>query len=87
MEQITKTKVMRSNFYGTGKFWIFENGQPIEEQQRDCYSLQIIDGKVTGLYYWNENKNQQRLNSCCYSIYNLTGTKKVVYDMLNDDLN
>lgn len=76
----------KTEFYPTGKHWIFDNGQYGEKLpilQQDVYELQIIDNKVTGLYFHQNNScGGQRLNSCCYSIHNLSGKKLDAYNYL-----
>lgn len=79
-------KQIKTAFYGTGKYWYFDNGQygeKTEIKQQDCYELQIIDNKVTGLYHWQNNDcGGQRLNSGCYSINGLTGKNLEMYNSL-----
>lgn len=81
-------KQLKSSFYNTGDYWIFNNGQygeKIEIKQQDVYELQIIDGKVTGLYFHqNNNCGGSHLNSACYSIHSLSGAKLAAYnDLIN----
>lgn len=81
-------KIIKSAFYGTGRYWHFDNGQfgeKREVKQQDCWQLQIINDKITGLYFWQNNDcGGQRLNSACYSIHNLTGSRLSAYnDLIN----
>ena len=84
-------KILQTPFYSTGNFWLFNNGQYSEKteiMQQDCYQLQIINGKVRGLYFWqNNNTGGQRLNSGCYPIATLDGKKLAAYNELIKEIN
>lgn len=77
---------IKSEFYGTGQYWYFDNGQygeKTEEKRRDCYSILYGDnGEIFGLNYWQENENRQRLNSGLYSVNGLSGKKLEIYNEL-----
>lgn len=72
--------------YGTGKYWHFDNGQFAEKTEiklKDHYELQIIHGKVTGLYFHQSNNTgNSRINSACFSIHGLSGKRFEIYKNL-----
>lgn len=82
-------RTIKTEYYGTGQYWFFDNGQygeKTEIKQRDCFELLISnEGEVFGLCKFSENTTGGgRLNSHFIPIASLTGKNLEMFNLLNE---
>ena len=83
-------KTIETSWYNTGESWLFNNGQFTEKipiKQKDIFSLQVINDKITGLYFANQrDTGGGRINSSCYSVNSIPERFKPYFEQLKSNL-
>lgn len=81
-------KTFTTDFYGTGQFWIFNNGQygeKLEIMHKDHYEI-LRDketGKELGLYHYKSNNTgNSHFGGSLFSIAGLSGKRLEIYEQL-----
>lgn len=80
--------IYQSEFYATGQYWIFNNGQYGEKtaiMQRDFYEIMTDEktGKELGLYHYKANNTgNSHFDGSLFSIGGLSGKRLDIYNEL-----
>lgn len=87
MSTQTSQKQIDMPTVGTGRYWIFDNGQfgeKIEITEQSHYSILYgSDGSELGLSHWKSNNTgNSRFFSACYSLVNLGPKLLEIYNQL-----
>lgn len=82
------SKTFTTDFYGTGQYWFFNNGQfaeKLEIMQKDHYEI-LRDketGKEYGLLHWKSNNTgNSHFGGSLFAIAGLSGKKLEIYHSL-----
>ena len=81
-------KTFATDFYGTGRYWIFDNGQfgeKLEIMQKDHYEIMRDKetGREYGLYHWKSNNaGNSHFGGSLFPIAGLSGQKLEIYHSL-----
>ena len=84
-------KTFTSDFYGTGQFWVFDNGQygeRLEIMQKDHYEILYNKktGKELGLCHWKSNNTgNSHFASSLSPISILSGRELEIYNQLKSE--
>lgn len=82
------SKTFTTNFYGTGRYWFFDNGQfgeKLEIMQKDHYEIMRdkLTGKEYGLYHWKSNDaGNSHFGSSLFAIAGLSAQQLEIYNSL-----